>query len=311
MAVPNDTRAPGKAWVGPLGLAAALLGLGCSADVVDTEDASAGGLAQGLVVVERGATLGLAAQQAPRTQVAARFLRPVGLEADAAERVMGLARALPAPGTCSRNGAPAPVPVQASASIELLDVGEVYVQAAGGSSVVLAARAFPDVGDLVSGVVYTSRDETADVAPGVSYLVETSGSSRVDAFSSRAEAPESPDGILLAGLPLDGDDLALPVGAPLALRWEPGTRADTIYVELRWDGGEPVVCTFDDVGRGEVPAVHARPEGARALELGVHRLRRTPLRFEGDGQPSDLGGAQVEFDFAVVADIALAEPAGG
>ena len=282
---------------------------GCAADAADAADADSAGAeesTQGLVVVERTESLGGAA---PRAHVSARFMRVHGMDAESASRLVGIMPPLPAVGSCERAPAPVePMEEASAAAIELVDVGDVLVQPAGAASVLLAARAFPDVGGVVSGVVYTSRDEAADVTPGVQYLIEASGSTRIEAFTSRADAPQAPEAVLVAGQALDGEDLVIAPGQSIALGWEPGARGDHIYVELAWDGGDPVRCTFDDDGRGEIPATFGRPDGAHGLTLGIHRLRRTAIGFDADGRPSELGEALAEFDFAATADVSVLDP---
>src|SRR6202041_1916014 len=100
---------------------------------------------------------------------------------------------LPAVGTCRPMAGPeyaraAPIPRVEGAggnarspvgSIELIDVGDVTLRA-GADAMPLAARAFPDVGELVSGVFYTSRDTASELPAGPTYTVEGTGSAFVD-----------------------------------------------------------------------------------------------------------------------------------
>ena len=105
-----------------------------------------------------------------RSHVSARFLRVSGIEGSTAEAVVGLERdvAEAALGCRELEAASPAVPEDASSSIEMLDVGDVSVSS-DDLTLPLAARAFPDVGEWVSGVVYTSRDESTPLPAEGSY----------------------------------------------------------------------------------------------------------------------------------------------
>ena len=115
------------------------------------------------------------------------------------------------------------------APIELLDVGEVTVVARDtgrAATMPLATRAFADVGDLVSGVFYTSRDNGADL-PGGDYRIVASGSQDVERFDVGAEAPDALDEVRVDDDPL-APGLSLEAGEPITLTWdvpEDGARA--------------------------------------------------------------------------------------
>ena len=141
---------------------AALLGAGCSAPVVDDITDASGGMTEGIVLVERA----VSGDGATQTNVSAKFMRlSAGADIDLAERIVGTRLEIPAVGRCITMS---PVDVAEKTPrltslgpIDLIDVGDVTVnirtdaRAEPMSSMPLAARAFPDVGDLVSGVFWT------------------------------------------------------------------------------------------------------------------------------------------------------------
>jgi hypothetical protein len=193
---------------------------GCSVAVedegpIDADGSIQGGSIQGAVIVDQIATANGA-----RTRVSARFVRVSGgIDQAAAEHVIGAPRFdASSPLGCSLVEGEEPM-TATGGSIELLDVGELilhYAQPAqpfvgaaaddadeGSVSVPLAARAFPDVGELVSGIVYTSRDGDEVIPFGGRFFIESSGSAQLDGFTLRAEAPRPLSGITLFSTPLN------------------------------------------------------------------------------------------------------------
>lgn len=282
--------------------------LGCSATVADDEGQARSASTQAAVTVERSVDVsdGTSAP-AVRTRVLARFVQVSGgIDHDFAERVVGSPRDLPPAGSCewrSANGLK-PIPdVAADGAIDLLDVGDVVLHA-GDSSLPLAPRAFPDVGDLVSGIVYSSRDDTTPLPADEPYEIETTGSDFSDAFRLSIDAPPAPADVRLAGAELADAELVLPWSGPLGLSWTAGADAgDQIVVELLplgADDDQPTAirCVFDDRGRATVPeAFVAWAEEVDELEVAVHRIRRVIL------QAPEIDEAVVEFDFAVAAHV--------
>jgi hypothetical protein len=293
-----------------------LLSAGCSANVVD--DGEAGEIAEatthGSVSVERTASLGGPAGAGEvQSHVSARFMRISGnLDPELAERMVGAPKALPGAGTCDwleiAGAAPLP-PNAADGSIELLDVGDILLHAEAHTTQ-LAARAFPDVGDIVSGVVYTSRDGTSGIADGHTYLIETTGSDFVDGFSMRVEAPMVPTGIVVEQFALDSET-ADSAKDGLQLRWHAGNpkAGDQIYVDISGalttgetastdEASRTLRCTFTDSGTAQIPARFAAglPDGE--LDIALHRLRRTIIGLTA------IDEAVVDFDFAVTTRVA-------
>ncbi len=293
-------------------------GTGCSWAVADDtgeggeRDASVQGTMHVASVVAYGAPT-IPTNEQVRSQVTARFLRVEGLDGRTADALVG-ATVLPArPGSevselgcsyLSDEGVPS-----GGGSIELLDVGEILVHATaedgGGDTLALAARAFPPVGDMISGVVYTSRDDATALPPAGNYLIETTGSASVEGFAIQVDAPGAPLDVLVSGVPISelGVDGDLAVGADgWTIHWAAGgSDGDIIYVDVvRVDGGdEPLRCVFEDGGAGSIPAAYLGHPPGSELEIAVHRYRQTRVRLAG------FDGAYVDFDFAVSARVLI------
>lgn len=278
--------------------------LGCTAPV----DAAGEGPAQttqALVVMERAER----EAKSPQTNVSAKFLRvPVAADSDAVERLVGSELDLPPVGECttvSADDALADAPI--GGAVELFDVGDVTIHTSAGA-IPLAARAFPDVGDRVSGVFYTSPDAARDLPAPARYLLESSGSAQVERFAVESEAPPAPVDVTVAGQPL-AEAIELLEGAPIEITWRAsaahgeGASEDVAYVELVSENGVAVRCAFDDRGRGRLPVTVLADAGLEgsplAATLGVHRVRQGTFRVPG----VDLG--EIRFDMSVVAGVTL------
>jgi hypothetical protein len=287
-------------------LLAATAAIGCGAPAVDDMVDAAGSVTEGIVLVERVASGDGAAQ----TSISAKFMR-LSAPADPAraERVVGTRLDLPSVGACRPLAGAGPgydgaegITRAPTGSIELIDVGDVTLRA-GADAMPLAARAFPDVGELVSGVFYTSRDAASDLPAGATYTLEGTGSAFVDRFSVEADAPPAladvsvDDAVLTEGVTLDADTAA-------TVRWraaegrDAARPGDVVFVDVSAQSGAQIRCVFQDEGRGVLPAWVLRPAtlGAlpAALTVAVHRVRERSFLASG----LDLG--EVRFDLAVL-----------
>lgn len=286
----------------------ALLGsLGCTATVVEASaDNGPGSTTQALILIERSERDGKAAQ----TNISAKFLRvPVTADSDAVERVIGSALDLPAVGECLMVGDSEIAPGDPSAvgSIELFDVGDVTIRTSA-SSFPLAARAFPDVGDRVSGVFYTSPDAASELPASGKYVLEGSGSQPVDRFAIESDAPPAPAEVTLAGQAL-ADGIALEAGQAIEVGWRASaalgeaSKDDVAYVEIVAENGVAARCAFDDRGHGVLPASLFQSADFGRLPLGatlaVHRVRQGTFRVPG------LDSGEVRFDVSVIAGVTL------
>lgn len=326
--------------------------VGCSVAVEDEgpiegdePQASAQSSVQGAVIVDQVAT-----RHGARTRVSARFVRVSGgIDQAAAEQVIGAPRFdASSPLGCGPLDGEEPM-ASAGGSIELLDVGELllhYLDHASGRAddheptppsaalvFPLAARAFPDVGELVSGIVYTSRDGDEAIPFGGRFAIESSGSPYLDGFTVTVDAPRPLSGVSLAsgalraGSTEDGvegvDELIdfMVAGDDLALAWDAGQLAlgDRIYVDVTPSEIDPqrmartVRCVFEDDGEAAVPAALIGHRPGTVLDVEIHRHRRTvPDEVTSSGHSGSVAGvaleeAVVDFDFAVAARVVVAD----
>ncbi|WP_437732937.1 hypothetical protein [Sorangium sp. So ce1335] len=301
--------------------------IGCSAPVAGDDAADASGVVtQGVVRVERAinlsrddawttsavefdeAALPSAAVEGAGsvTNVSAKFMRlSSAADPELAERVVGSTFDLPSAGSCmvlSPAGDEAATSLSAIGPIELLDAGDVTMRT-DSAAMPLAARAFPDVGDLVFGVFYTSRDATSDLPAPARYVFESSGTGLLDRFSFEADAPAGPEEVRVGDADLaDGVQLDAGVGAVVQWRADEGAEAgrsrDVIYVDVTSARGTAVRCAFKDTGRGVIPGSLLDPSTLGPLPadatLAVHRTRQVPFSASG----IDLG--EVRFDLSVI-----------
>jgi hypothetical protein len=285
----------------------ALAIVGCSTPAVDDVADASTAMTQGLIVVEREASF----EAEPQASVSAKFMRlSPGVEPDVAERVVGAHLELPAVGTCVQLPASEEVPPLAErASIELLDVGDVTVSFAADEAesnrLPLATRAFPDVGDVVSGVFYTTRED-AELSDG-NYRIAASGSQHLESFSISADAPAP-----LEDVRIDGDALAdvpaLVSGRAVTVRWDGSQDArdeDRVVIDIVASSGAVTRCSFADSGRGTIPgaALDPRTLGNDSASIEVHRVRRA---FFGN---SAIEAGEVRFDLSVLGRVAVSPSA--
>ncbi len=292
-------------------------------------DAAEGASSAALIVFERTAT----ADDNAHGSAVARFIRMrSGFVDDQTLRMVGATLDLPGLGTC---GAIAALPTTADSvsidglgadesdgprAVELLDVGGVAVEA-NGARATLEARALPDIVDLVTGVLYSTR--TAFDSDGLpsrgAYLLRSSGSSSVadgdhavPPFTVSATAPGEPEELRIDGQDARGaDGVALTAGARVELAWgvkEGSDPEDVVYVDLvsatDAQQGPGVRCAFADRGSASIPAA-AFAVGAAEMARGtlvVHRIHRETFQVPAPVEPSagrtGIEAGVVRFDFA-------------
>jgi hypothetical protein len=273
--------------------------VGCAVEPSSYASDADVGTTQALVSIER--TLQAGSPDEGRAEAFAGFLKaPPEADASAVLRLTGLSRYLPAEGSCtSVRDREASIPLAPLTNVELVDAGNLAVEA-GGVTTTLAPRAFPTVTDLVSGVVYTSRDRTADqLPPERSYRVTASGGF-VAPFTAQAEAPSELSGVFVNHAPIEELGI-LSARSAIELAWQPGEARDVVYVDVSTDGGQPaLLCAFrDDAGTATIPSGLLPSSGTG--KLGVHRLRIENFQREG------LTQAELRFDFEIEASVAFGE----
>ena len=267
----------------------------CSVDT-DGSVADAGGSTSALVAVERSTSADPNAGS--RAGAFAGFVHvPSGADPTTVMTLVGLRRALPEPGSCSVDSTSYDpnVSLASMGRVELLDAGDIEVEALGAAST-LEPRAFPTVTDFVSGVVYTTRDQSAEPLPAeTSYTVRGSGSEGIGPFVSTHQAPKMVSGVTVGGIPL-AELSSVALGAPIDITWDPDEASDLIYVELVGaDGAAATLCAFSDNGIGTITPGHFEATGLG--EISVHRVRVMELRGEG------LDHGELRFDFELTAAV--------
>jgi hypothetical protein len=271
--------------------------------VVSASDASTTST-QALLSVDRTASVGDPVASA-RAHASAYFLRmQAGADQNLAKRLVGGSNVLPPLGQCQQvevlgdQG----MPLASLGPVDLIDVGEVALEAPQ-MRATLAARAFPDVVDLVSGVVYTTRDLVADSLPEQgAYAFRISGSPALVPMALEARAPGPVEDLSVAGLPLTGEATVLP-RHDLSVTWKAQPGADLVYIELASteDGPlERVRCSFPNEGRALI-AASALPK-ASAQSIAIHLVRR-----EGVVAPG-LDSGEIRFDLATSGSLRFEAP---
>ncbi|HRI64964.1 MAG TPA: hypothetical protein PK156_12015 [Polyangium sp.] len=292
---------------------------GCAAPVVDAADEDSVNVAasqttQAIVLVERTAADSTAdstvGAQFVQTNVSAKFMRlGASADLDVAERVVGGSWLdLPPDGECRALGTSAgtdePATLSGLGAVELLDVGDLSIKAEA-TSMPLATRAFPDVGGLISGVFYTSRDARSDLpAPG-RYVLESTGSNVLDKFSIGADAPANPDGVRIGNVDLN-ESVLLEENASTNIAWRIADKHedDRIYVDLTAESGTGIRCTYKDSGEGVLPASATTSKVWGVLPtvvtVAVHRTRK------GQFSATGIDDAELRFDFSIVGKATIA-----
>jgi len=209
----------------------------------------------------------------------------------------GAALDLPAVDTCQPSGSLTDIePAMPSQGVEFVEAGDVTIAAADAVTP-LVPHAFPTVGGIASGVLYTTRDRAASALPAaVPYLITASGSHSVPAIHAVVLAPRSPAQVSVGGVPL-GELTELHTGGAVEISWPRASRRNLIYTELlAYDGSPSVLCTFrDETGAGTIPADAFAGTGNG--RLAVHRVRGKHV--ESGSSPS----SDVRFDFQLAAAI--------
>ncbi len=236
----------------------------------------------------------------PQATAMAGFARiPASADAEAVLDLVGWGLDLPPTGSCA--GAPdatASVPDTPLDPVDFLDAGDVVITA-GEARTTLAPRAFPTVSDLLSGVLYTTRDGSVDpLPPGVTYDLATTGGDALPPFRVSAAAPGTLSGLRLGGAPLQ-EVTEVRTGAPLDLSWDVGAPGDLLVVDLALDEGGVTTCVFpDEAGAATVPAASLPRAGSGWL--GVHRVR--VAQFESP----EIDRGELRFDLEREIDVTYA-----
>ncbi len=213
----------------------------------------------------------------------------------------GLVENMPAVGTCEVPSSGTATAFATMGEVRLLDVGEVSLTADGGgeapATVSLAPRAFPSISSFASGVVYTSRDRSAQALPsGVDYRIAVSGGNELSGFELEGSAPAELRDVTLGGEALVNVD-AVSTATPLDVTWrvEPQSEADFVSVELADSQVVRVRCAFaDEIGAGTI-AGEWLEDLAGPGRVSIHRQRVAEAALASiDGTD---GAVRLAFDF--------------
>jgi hypothetical protein len=287
--------------VPPVLLATAAIALGCTGEVSDGADADTSST-HALLVVEQAAPADDVASA--RSHASVWFLR-IADERDlsAATQLVSDQLELPQLGSCVAVGVGEESDVPEMSPVELAFAGDVAMRA-GSEATPLTLRFFPDVANLVSGVMYTLRDQDDLTVPFNSLItVSATGTSDFEPVDASASPPPMPAGLAIDGHDLPLMDVEIQRGRPIRLTWTPGGDGDVIFVDVDPVPAVPserVRCALADTGVGEIPTM-AVPETSE-MSLAVHRSRDVPLRSDR----GDVGMAH--FDLSVSTHVRVAAP---
>ncbi len=268
---------------------------GCAEDSVellgDGEEEDARPL-RARIVVERVTDEG-----SVRTSAAAKFFLASDADVHTAERFIGALPTVPPERECVAQPTIA-TNVPQDLAIDLLDVGDVTIDAtprnAGRPDVarmLLSARAFPDIGEMASGIFYTSPDAELDLAAPAHYRVSTVEES-------------APTTVVIDGFAPSPPHIAVPrtfvPGRDLEVGWSKPSQEDVGYVSevyIDFVGARSFRCSFLDEGVAVLPAEITREANADgAATVVVHRVvRQSAVGALSDGTAYD---AVILFDLA-------------
>jgi hypothetical protein len=325
------------------------VGLGCSAPVGATPGVSASGEASAseplvasaaLVLIERTVSPGARVEDSARAEAIARFVRMrAGSVDDEALRMVGAAVDLPSVGACQvlRPANPArAADTEAARAIELVDVGSVSIET-NGVSLSLPARRLPDILDLVSGVVYSTRAPDPEALPSeATYVLRASGRASLNAaveggdpgpFVIAAVAPAALGAPLTLTGALSGTSNAtsnavstpgsdtLLVGGQDARTSGPIVLSGEAPVDLEWAAGNPEDTVYVDVVAAGLPNA-PNPASTRGVRCSFgdtgHAVIPTSTLIDGEGtltihrlhreffQAKGIDSGEIRFDFARV-----------
>lgn len=257
------------------------------------------GSTHALIGVERSVSVD--DSEAARAGVLAGFVQmPADVDSRALFELVGLSTPLPELGRCRpKDVAQNATPLSSIGHVEFLEAGDVSVTTSE-TRTALAPHAFPTVTELISGVVYTTRDRSADPLPAATrYAVSTSGTGSVPALSVERDAPAELDSVTVGGVQLT-ELVELRTSEPLDMTWAPGSADDVVLVEVSGGGGaNATICAFrDDAGAGSVPRDATVPGPGR---LSLHRVRIAEFTAPG------VSVGEIRFDFEVAASINFTE----
>ncbi len=172
-------------------------------------------------------------------------------------------------------------------AVELLDVGDLTVSV-GRDKKLVPTRTFPDLLNVVVGVIYTIDDgQGIDYLPGETYSLHATGTEEVSPFDVVLEAPEDLGDIKVEGAAVSDEVPFITRGDGVALTWEGAEAGDEIIATLSWTKmGAPwsMTCLMRDDGFFVIPASRTRllpTLTSSDEELTLMRVRQGSFRSTG------------------------------
>jgi hypothetical protein len=229
--------------------------------------------------------------------IGARFVQYTGLPAASLPDLLGTPH-IPNGATGCAERADANLDTEgARAEARLLDVGSIDVRS-GDRTVRLEPRRFPDLWNVVSGVIYATDGELA--ADEWQFTAAGNPQTRMGGFDVTLRAPEDPGSVVVAEQAFGpGLNVLLPRRA-FQVRWNRGDVADDVVFAIESAPGADhpttIECAAHDEGSLDIDAAWAErmSDVARTgATLTLHRVRSRP--FSG----LQVESAQVVFDFSV------------
>jgi hypothetical protein len=287
---------------------------GASAPELEGGDGVETGETHGFLRVERTLLAGPDGKQL-EGRAAATFLRSVSPEAErplVAARLVGALLEVPRePGCSPRSQAEPALALRTLSPVDLVPAGELSVTS-DEVTTALAARAYPDVAHLVSGIVYTSPDIVHDVQGSSGRLhFHASGSPAVAAFDAEARAPAALELLTVGGTAVDAAEIALPAraespAADLAIVWTPGEPSlaagepgDGEYLEVTTADGAFLRCVPAVPGRVDLPPEVWATAQTGTTNVVLHRVRTQSFQAPG------LASGTVQIDTATAVSFHL------
>jgi hypothetical protein len=233
---------------------------------------------------------------AARAHVGAQFIEFTGIPADALPDLLGSPRVLdPAVGCFARDGNTGVETTSNRAEARLLDVGPIDVRA-GDRLLRLEPRQFPDMWNVVSGVIYATDEDL----PGDTWRFTAAGNelAHLDGFDVELRAPETLSHVTFADQELTpGGSVTLGRHA-FAVRWARGDLNDVVTVTFQGNSqsAASVTCVARDEGVIEIDQGWADRVMDLVSESGSVSVHRVRSRAFSAGQ---LDNAQLVFDVSL------------
>jgi hypothetical protein len=200
--------------------------------------------------------------------------------------------------------------VAIDADAELLEASAVRLETEGGTHE-LAPYAFPNVADLLRGVVYLSRDRNGDaLSMGATYTLLGSGiessqtAKHTLEVSTTRESPPPFAKLTVFGQPWSGFIQAAPAPV-LDVSWEPSGEADDLVLVTIENDEDYFTCTFADTeGFGSLPLItNGGNELGQAGRQGLLSLHR--LRSQVEPGSGAIVQVRMTFDYVVQSQISF------